>query len=330
MAIDPIQITRLYVFGTETPSVDDYNAHIRPTSDMPALLPSQNMLDYMTTGAGRYAYPSLFGAIQTIFSAILPDSTPATTGNKGYYSYTELLDKLGTTGFAGTDTQISISQYGTHPGTADYYDRAYIYGTTDFSLKLEQAKFTVINGVMTISGMEVTANNDNFDFYSENPLASVINNVFLEPTLDPYNLARGPVRPDGNGKAVTIDYQGSGKTYANYDNSSYEIDQGLDTFVSIKYTVAGALLDISGISTFSLPAGQAYFQNLLNDPFLSYVHNGKKVIYGTPDSDDLDPTDQEFSTDQFNGYFIVGGEGNDTLRGGYTNDELLGGTGNDW
>jgi Ca2+-binding RTX toxin-like protein len=103
----------------------------------------------------------------------------------------------------------------------------------------------------------------------------------------------------------------------------------LDTFVSIKYTVAGALLDISGISTFSLPAGQAYFQNLLNDPFLSYVHNGKKVIYGTPDSDDLDPTDQEFSTDQFNGYFIVGGEGNDTLRGGYTNDELLGGTGND-
>jgi hypothetical protein len=191
MAIDPIQITRLYVFGTDNPSETDFNTHIRSFSDLPASLPPQNMLDFMTNGAGRYAYPSLFSAVKMIFNATLPDSTPETTGGRGYYTYAELQQVLGFS-FGWVDTHLSISQYGTHPDTADYYDRAYIYGTTNFTLHLEQATFTVINGKITISGMEVKADDDNFDFYSDNTIASIINNYALEPTLDPYNLARGP------------------------------------------------------------------------------------------------------------------------------------------
>lgn len=33
---DPVEITRLLVFGTNTPSTDDYNAHIRGLNAKPA------------------------------------------------------------------------------------------------------------------------------------------------------------------------------------------------------------------------------------------------------------------------------------------------------
>jgi Ca2+-binding RTX toxin-like protein len=109
----------------------------------------------------------------------------------------------------------------------------------------------------------------------------------------------------------------------------HTVDQGLDTFVSISGTLPGKALDISGLSTFTLPAGKAYFDNLLNDPFLSYVHNGKKVIYGTPGNDELSENSREKSLDDFEGYYIVGGTGEDVLNGSALSDELIGGTEND-
>lgn len=69
---DPIEITRLYVFGTDAPSLDDYNLHIRPNDAEPP--PKEyNMIHYMTSGAGRYAYPSIFGAVQKFFASNVAD-----------------------------------------------------------------------------------------------------------------------------------------------------------------------------------------------------------------------------------------------------------------
>lgn len=50
---DPIEITKLLVFGTANPSSDDYNQHIRPTDATPASI-TYNMLEYMTTGGIPY------------------------------------------------------------------------------------------------------------------------------------------------------------------------------------------------------------------------------------------------------------------------------------
>lgn len=70
---DPIQLTRRYVFGTDNPSPDDYNLHIR-LLDAGKPAPIQyDMFEYMTNGAGRYAYPSLFGAVEKFFSATTLD-----------------------------------------------------------------------------------------------------------------------------------------------------------------------------------------------------------------------------------------------------------------
>ncbi|WP_150046078.1 MULTISPECIES: hypothetical protein [Methylomonas] len=64
---DPIELIKLYLFGTKTPSAEDYNLHIRPWNTNITGTPSQvsiqyDMQDYMFSGAGRYAYPSLFKA----------------------------------------------------------------------------------------------------------------------------------------------------------------------------------------------------------------------------------------------------------------------------
>jgi len=56
---DAINIVKLYLFGTLQPATDDYNKHV--TREGASLSPvyTFNAGEYMTTGAGRYAEPSL-------------------------------------------------------------------------------------------------------------------------------------------------------------------------------------------------------------------------------------------------------------------------------
>jgi hypothetical protein len=48
---DEIEITKLLVFGTNNPSSEDYNEHIRPKTAAPASI-TYSMSDYMTHGGG--------------------------------------------------------------------------------------------------------------------------------------------------------------------------------------------------------------------------------------------------------------------------------------
>jgi hypothetical protein len=52
---DPIEITRLYIFGTNSPSPDDYNAHIRPwdANIDSRVTKTYDMFEYLTNGGGR-------------------------------------------------------------------------------------------------------------------------------------------------------------------------------------------------------------------------------------------------------------------------------------
>jgi hypothetical protein len=76
------EITKYFVFGTTDPSSPDYSPHIRPeTSDIKTI--KYDMNDYMTEGAGRYAYPSIFGAVEKFFNSpwIWPGTYSYTTNN---------------------------------------------------------------------------------------------------------------------------------------------------------------------------------------------------------------------------------------------------------
>ena len=58
MIVNELELTKLLVYGTTTPSSDP-NIYIRPDADSSAPTPlSLSMIDYLTTGAGRYAKPS--------------------------------------------------------------------------------------------------------------------------------------------------------------------------------------------------------------------------------------------------------------------------------
>jgi VCBS repeat-containing protein len=302
---DPIEITKLLVFGTNSPSPDDYNEHIRPTNATPASI-TYNMSDYMTVGGGRFAYPSLFGMVEEFFNATLPDNT---------YTLNTLETQLGKT-FTADDFRVGISQYGTGIGSADHPERSYIFGTTAFRLDTSMATFEVVGGVKTIKNIEVRAFDDNFDFDAGNPLAELINTLFLEPTLDPYELARG---------AVDITFSGSGRNFASYSESNFATDEGLESGVSVVGTLSRPIKDAAGIA--ALPP--SFLSNIASDTFLSYERGDLKVIYGTPGADNLDEFDAELSFDIYFGFLIVGGAGNDILTGGVFADELQGGEGND-
>lgn len=74
---DAINIVRMYLFGTSQPSTDDFNKHITregaSTSPSPAY--QFSAAAYMTTGAGRYALPSLAPVVKAFFEATsLPDN----------------------------------------------------------------------------------------------------------------------------------------------------------------------------------------------------------------------------------------------------------------
>jgi Ca2+-binding RTX toxin-like protein len=307
---DPIKITRLLVFGTEEPSIY-YNDHIRPLGNVTTSTP-YDMLGYMTSGGGRFAYPSLFGAIRKFFDA--------TTIPDGIYTYSQLSNPDFGLNLTGNDLNLGISQYGTGILSADFAERSYIFGSTSFNLGIANATFEVIGGVKTVKNIEVRADDDNFDFETTNKLAQSINSVILEPTFDPYRLTRT--------EEVAIHFTGPGKTYASYGQSNFETDRGNEEDVSVVGSLTRFVKDADGLSTLAV-VGIPYFLNIASDRFLSYKNIGRQVIYGTPGDDNLDKNDVRRPYAINDSFQIVGGGGNDTITGANFDDLLEGGSGND-
>ncbi|MCC3450209.1 MAG: VWA domain-containing protein [Microcoleus sp. PH2017_39_LGB_O_B] len=294
---DPIEITRKFVFGTDTPSPDNYNKHIRPSNDKPASI-GYDMATYMNSGGGRFAYPSLFPAVERFFSGEIPDRENGyTAGEIG-----------GILGLTSNDLRINISQYGTGIGTEDHAERSWIFGNSPFELNVTNATFYVNNGIKKIEGLEVRARPDNFDFQSVGR-AQLLNNFVFTPILDRYRLNRGE---------VTINFTGSsGKPYPTYTEEDFLANQKLEADVNGSNEVGYAVLGVTGLG---------YFKNIASDPFLSYRRGFFNVIYGSPGNDSISSAGV---TQLFGPGLVVGGAGNDELRGGTFDDELDGGEGID-
>lgn len=326
---DPIEITKVLVFAESKPSSDNYNEHIRleiepgvtaenyrERLDRRAPSITYDMTAYMNSedgGGGRFAYPSLFPAVEKFFNKKneIPD------GNYTYDQITEILGLekgltiLGKTIKLG-DHEITISQYGTEINSEDYVKRSYIFGETSFKVTKEKMTFEVKDGKRTINGMEVRAYDDNFDYSSGNLLVGVANWV-LDSELNPYKLARLPVE---------IKFDGPGNFYPAYSEEEFELESQVQSG-SGKGNFPG------GVEKLNKERDQ-YIANLRkNDPFLSYERGNLSVIYGTPKNDDLSPSDAKKSVNPSEPFLIVGGAGDDTLSGSASDDELDGGEGFD-
>ncbi len=331
---DPIEITKLLVFGTSTPSPDNYNEHIRlelepgkeeakdyPSGDKRAPSITYNMYAYMETGAGRFAYPSLFPAVKKFFNAKISD---------GNYTYAQITSMLGlkegdkkpifgppTLG----DNEIEISQYGTDINGKDHADRSYMFGQTSFTFTTEKKNllndisFEVKDGKKTIRNMEVRAYDDNFDYESGNfnPLITAANKE-LDSLLNPYKLARLPVE---------VKIRGNGKPYLSYSQEDFAAHQEREGDVALGKLGVNISVGVKKIAE----QKDQYIAKLRTDPFLSYKRGNLSVIYGTPGKDDLSPSDAKLKS--VAPFLIVGGAGDDTLSGSASDDELDGGDGSD-
>jgi Ca2+-binding RTX toxin-like protein len=300
---DPIEITKLFLFGTGDPSITDYNQHIRPLDALPASI-TYDMNEYMTEGGGRFAYPSLFGIIRKFFNSTVDIAN-------GSYTYAELagLDRLWTEEPLTDDDLItSITQYATKINSEDHAERSYIFGSTSFAINKNSLRFKITEGVKTIEFIEVFALPDNFDFQTINPLAQLINDVILTPTIDPYSLGRGE---------VNILFEGLGKTYLTYTKEDFQYD--------LTRTSEERQSTAEGIASLALN-DRDYFRSIFEDPFLGYQRNFSKVIYGTTGNDYIAPPGL---ASPFEKYLIAGGDGNDILFGATFDDKLQGGDGND-
>jgi Ca2+-binding RTX toxin-like protein len=328
MSYNPIAITRLYLFGTNSPSLTEYNQHIRPILPSNGLMPAASIeydiSDYMRYGGGRYAYPALFGTVRKFFQATLPD---------GDFTYSELLQVIRTNNPNNTDIHLTdadnslgISQYGTDIFSEDHPERSYIFGTTGFKLITDSLKFTVRGDERRIEDIRITPDDDNFDFVAGNPISQVLGDLFLSPTIDPYSLARGEVSIVYNNISG-----GFGGSNPYYTRNSYELD--LINAVVKQVNVIGLpqrlALDAAGIARLIRFTGYDYFQFLKSDPLLDYRSGDQKVLYGTPANDFLDPWQRYSIVGSNFGFLIAGGSGNDTIDGSSRSDELQGGSEND-
>ncbi|CAD5942875.1 VWA domain-containing protein [Planktothrix agardhii] len=296
---DEIEITRKFVFGTDKPSPDNYNAHIRGKDVKPASQ-DYDMDTYMNSGGGRFAYPSLFPAVEKFFNGKIPDR------EKGYTSG----EIKGILGLTSRDFWINISQYGTNIGGEDFADRCWIFGNSPFELDVTNATYYVNNGIKRIEGLKVKALADNFDFESDGR-TQIINNLVFNPIVDRYRLNRGE---------VTINFTGSsGKPYPTYTEDNFRADQKLEANVNGSNELGYAVL---------LATKSGYFLNIASDKFLSYRRGVFNVIYGNPGWGD-DSILSAGAVEIAGPGLLVGGAGNDTLQGGSFDDELDGGDGSD-
>ena len=304
MNYNPADLLRLYLFGTTTPSAD-YNDHIR-SSGQPAKgqgLPFEfSAVDYMMNGGGRYAYPALFPLVSKFFTQNIPDNT---------YTLQEMKALLGSN---KPDYNIGILQYGTDKLTADYGERGLIFGGNHYELM--NGTFKVEGGVKTIVGLEVKAENEDFDFFSDTPGINLVNWVLSTFFLDPYSM----------GKTVELIYTGPGQVHSTITAADFAVQQQLGSGVVLdgEYVRAAA-----GLPAYLLNPSTGFFNSLRSTQFNNFLKDGLNVIYGTVNSDSLDSHSNKGPGSNGPRMYFVGGPGNDVIQVGTYGDTAVGGTGED-
>ncbi|GAA6210906.1 hypothetical protein NBRC116602_06460 [Hyphomicrobiales bacterium 4NK60-0047b] len=311
-------ILNLYLFGQAT-APEFLSDRIRP-DNTPGPTIQLNMMDYLTSGAGRYANPARSEAFQTFFNdTTLEDKT---------YTWDQIQKALG---IGDKSLKFGVSQYSTDVGSADHLWRSFIFGSTGFELDLSNAQFVVNGDQRSVTNFTLKADDDNFDFVSSNAFAKFINKR-LEPMLDLWGLGLDSgITP----RTVEIEFTGNRKSYQSYHSSQFSNEQSTNISLAINENEGQIrFLDnfIDKVINTSSNAGQ--FFGLAGDEILGYHDFGRTVtVYGTNEDDDftLKQKLSPFLFNLFNDYTlnIVGGEGNDEIEG-YRNDDLLiGGAGDD-
>ena len=350
-----IDILNLYLYGQQnTPSPQDLGSDtfIRGENELKPIMIDTK--EYMTSGAGRFASPEQFKIVKDFLegdgdfglkqgeSIVLTKKQVAKVYNIDYYG-------------------LVLSQYFLGYNDNDYADRAYVFGTTAFSLS-EDTQFIInSDGSREIRNLSIEPVFDNFDFSGGNIVADA-SNFITEDYIDPSKI----------GRKVTISFIGD--TPCNYEKITKETlkqlidknkefqsayDATVDKINVIKMELFGLGVDVllddmtlkqtvealtklaesTGIPVSSVINYLILHNSLSSSDALRYKdEDGRFVYFGTSNDDSITAADAFSlignasdlrSYDDYKGITIIAGKGNDQLEGGYKTDHLVAGDGDD-
>lgn len=143
------EILSQYLYGQQTPPAPNdlrNDRFIRPKgTDGPPI--TVNSEDYMRNGGGRFVGIGNFNYVRNFLEG--SDYTKATVNPgvsslaPGVYSTVDLLTQYGIIDSDGKiEGKIAVSQYFLEPTAADFKDRAYVFGSTQFRINTD-ARFIV-------------------------------------------------------------------------------------------------------------------------------------------------------------------------------------------
>lgn len=308
MGISAAEITNLYLYGTKLAPANMLDESIiRPATA--TAYTSVDINDYMDNGPGRFASPSFFEIVKQFFSPVTSALPPGT------YSKSQLAAMLGL-----DKIYIDIRQWECSDSIDDYAERVYVWNTTAFKIG-DEAKFVIApDGQRYINDFSIvpytTTGTENFDFNSKDGLASLGNEFFLKPTIDPSGIGRTvEIGFDGNRTTTTF-------TYADYQGAA-----------------STAILPNPFLALSAYNKIMSLTDQLFQNGATQFLYDFKPILYGTEGNDSLTGVTtvrgvsvedhrqlQYFSA---HGIVYIGGSGSDAINGTSSADHLLGGIGAD-
>ncbi|WP_239362269.1 calcium-binding protein [Snodgrassella communis] len=280
-----------------------------------------NAQEYMTHGSGRFISAADFGMFKKFFNS----ERSLSEGNHDFLSmwkmiYNETIDlctREGVDKYNKIKNEVfktAISQYTTGIGSSDYITRAFIFGSTSFTIDFDSIRFVVkADGTREIQGLKIIPCKDNFDFDSSNGVANYFNKDFKK-MIDPFGIGRTvPIQFTGDVSAVTV----TDKDFAQLKEAKMERDTVDASFIG------------------QTPGAMNFYLNEIKrqikiSPSINYTDShGRKVIYDGKDRFNNGSLEAEsaglleiFADDPDSA--LIGGGGEDILKGGSGNDLLMG------
>jgi len=318
------EITNLYLYGQLTPPSDlTSDALLRPADYTKPI--DMDMVSFMATGPGRFAVGAK-SSLVTDFMMEIP-FIGRVEGTRQVFHKADLIKLYNDSGVAMNvaDYNIGIQQYNYNDSANDYAFRTYVYNSSPFKVS-DGADFVIeADGTRHIENYAIYALNDNFDFSSNNGIAS-IGNPALKAAIDPSGIGRQIEIKFANKEMVPV--------------SDYYFGDYASDVLKLASTVSPG--GMAGIPS----QMQEIVDNLWTSGITKFIDpDGRPIFYGTDEGDNLSasslvdglpfyiliqsPFRIYAQSHSANGVRLIGGSGNDNIVGGEYNDVLVGGDGND-
>ena len=205
-----------------------------------------------------------------------------------------------------------ISQYDTGFSASDFITRAFIFGSTSFTIDFDSIEFIVKeDGSKEIRGLKIIPNADNFDFEGKGLKADIFNSLYKNK-IDPSGIGRQvPIVFSGNISAITV----TEADFAQLRLQKKELESK-DGLIAKSKAYANGLFEINNL--------------IRNSPSINFRDSlGRKVIYdadskfhnGILEAESIDDMGMVFNGP---GSVLIGGGGEDDLIGSDGDDLLMG------